>query len=98
MLIHYSRILVCGSLIIPVLALYFQNPMLEFKGLRALSREWWIEVGMVSARVCVCESECVCACVCVCVCVRACVCVCVRGCVCLCVYLCVCERETAKEI
>jgi hypothetical protein len=44
-----SRVLVVGSLVIPVLALYFQLPMLEFKGVRALSRGWWIEVGSVCA-------------------------------------------------
>jgi hypothetical protein len=44
-----SRVLVVGSLVIPVLALYFQLPMLEFKGVRALSRGWWIEVGSVVA-------------------------------------------------
>ena len=42
-----SRALVVGSLVLPMLALYFQVPMLEFKGLYALTREWWIEVGAV---------------------------------------------------
>lgn len=50
-----SRVLVVGSLGIPMLALYFQLPMLEFKGLRALSRGWWIEVG--SVRVCACAAR-----------------------------------------